>query len=91
MAPRRSLLGSAGAGRVEASDAMDGRLFPGNFDITGYASTFQPYGMVIGPEGKLYVANRFNEFGRAACSTRRSLDWTVRGSSPSSGRSAAMT
>jgi hypothetical protein len=46
MASCRSLLGSAGAGRVEAFDAMDGRLFPGNFATTGYTSTFQPYGMV---------------------------------------------
>jgi hypothetical protein len=49
-----------GPGAVEAFDtATTPATFLQNLDTTGYSNSFfHPFGMVIGPEGKLYVANR---------------------------------
>jgi hypothetical protein len=47
-------------GQVVAFDATDGTWLA-NFDTTGYAKPFHPFGMVIGPDGKLYVSSRITE------------------------------
>jgi hypothetical protein len=47
-------------GQVVAFDATDGNWLA-NFDTTGYANPFHSFGMVIGPDGKLYVSSRITE------------------------------
>jgi hypothetical protein len=54
------------AGRVEVFNATTTpATFLTNFSTVGYANAnnFHPFGMVIGPDGKLYVANRSGDVG----------------------------
>jgi hypothetical protein len=75
------------AGRVEAFDATTTpATFLQNLVTTGYANAnkFHPFGMVIGPDGKLYVANRSSDVGdviRFDLATRKFLDVFVSGAS----------
>jgi hypothetical protein len=54
------------AGRIEVFNATTTpATFLQNFSTTGYvnANNFHPFGMVIGPDGMLYVANRSGDVG----------------------------
>ena len=54
------------AGRVEVFDATTTpATFLQNLDTTGYTKPLNPFGMVVGPDGLLYVATRSFEAGVA--------------------------
>src|SRR5271170_5949360 len=51
------LVADEGGTGISAFDATTGE-FLGSFDSTGYPNLISAWGMVVGPDGKLYVANR---------------------------------
>jgi hypothetical protein len=53
-----------GDGAVEIFDATTTpATFRGNLDTAGYSKSFHPFGMVVGPDGELYVASRSGDVG----------------------------